>query len=74
MPILARFNGVVIRMYFQQAEHNPPHVHVFYGSYVAAVEIKTAEILEGFLPIKILRTVQEWICNNEEELLDIWET
>ena len=51
MPIIARFNGVVIRMYFQQAEHNPPHVHVFYGSYVAAVEIKTASILTNF-PIK----------------------
>lgn len=26
MLILSRFYGIVIRMYFQQAEHNPPHI------------------------------------------------
>ena len=33
MPILSRFYGIVIRMYFQQAEHNPPHIHALYGVY-----------------------------------------
>lgn len=61
MPTLARFNGIVIRMYFQQSEHNSPHVHAFYGSYVAAVEIKSGSILEGFLPAKALAMVQQWI-------------
>ena len=28
MPVLSRFYGIIIRMYFQQAEHNPPHIHV----------------------------------------------
>ena len=27
MPVLSRFYGIIIRMYFQQAEHNPPHIH-----------------------------------------------
>ena len=26
MPVLSRFYGIMIRMYFQQAEHNPPHI------------------------------------------------
>ena len=24
MPVITRFYGMVIKMYFQQAEHNPP--------------------------------------------------
>lgn len=74
MPVLARFNGVVIRMYFQQSEHNPPHIHVFYGSCVSAIEIKTGNVLDGFLPMKILVMVKEWINNHEVELLKIWDT
>ena len=31
MPVLARFYGIVIRMYFLGSEHNPPHVHAIYG-------------------------------------------
>ena len=39
MPILSRFNGIVIRMYFQQAEHNPPHIHAIYNDSVAAISM-----------------------------------
>ncbi|MBR1478985.1 MAG: DUF4160 domain-containing protein [Lachnospiraceae bacterium] len=31
MPVISRFYGIVIRMYFIQAEHNPPHIHAIYG-------------------------------------------
>lgn len=31
MPIIAKFYGLVIKMYFRQSEHNPPHFHAFYG-------------------------------------------
>lgn len=27
MPILSNFYGISIKMYFQQSEHNPPHIH-----------------------------------------------
>ncbi len=30
MPVLSRFYGIVIRMYFQQSEHNPPHIHAIW--------------------------------------------
>ena len=33
MPVIARFYGLIIKMYFQQVEHNPPHFHVIYGEY-----------------------------------------
>ena len=73
MPILSRFYGIVIRMYFQQAEHNPPHVHALYGEDMAAVEIKTGMILEGYLPPKALALVREWIGLNRDDLLQMWQ-
>ncbi|MBQ6654688.1 MAG: DUF4160 domain-containing protein [Erysipelotrichaceae bacterium] len=73
MPVLSRFYGIVIRMYFQQAEHNPPHVHALYGEDMAAVEIKTGVILEGYLPPKALALVREWIGLNRDDLLQMWQ-
>lgn len=35
MPVLSRFYGIIIRMYFQQSDHNPPHIHAIYGEHVA---------------------------------------
>ena len=74
MPVLSRFYGIVIRMYFQQAEHNPPHVHALYGEDVAAVDIQTGKILEGHLPPKALMMVREWIGIHKNDLLYMWET
>jgi len=74
MPVLSRFYGIIIRMYFIQAEHNPPHVHAIYGDDVAEVAIKTGEILDGDLPPMALSMVREWIEINKEDLLSIWET
>jgi hypothetical protein len=51
MPIISTFYGIIIKMYFQQSEHNPPHFHAIYGEYVGAFDIKTLEMVEGdFLP------------------------
>jgi hypothetical protein len=61
-------------MYFQQSEHNPPHIHALYGEYMSAVNIKTGEVIEGDLPNKALKLVREWLDLNKEELLKIWET
>ena len=74
MPILSRFYGIVIRMYFQQAEHNPPHIHAIYNDSVAAICIKDGEVLEGYLPQKNLIMVQKWISLHRNELLKIWTT
>ena len=74
MPVLSRFYGIVIRMYFQQAEHNPPHIHALYGDDMAAIEIQTGNVLEGDLPPKALAMVQEWVGIYRNDLLRIWET
>ena len=67
MSVLSRFYGIVIRMYFQQAEHHPPHIHAIYGEDMAAVDFQTGEILEGHLPPKALSMVREWIDLNSAQ-------
>ena len=74
MPILSRFNGIVIRMYFQQAKHNPPHIHAIYNDSVAAISIKDGEVFEGYLPQKNLIMVQKWVALHRQELIQIWTT
>lgn len=74
MPVLSRFYGIIIRMYFQQSEHNPPHIHALYGEDMTAVNIHTGEVLEGYLPPKALSMVQEWINIHKNDLLRMWET
>ena len=74
MPVLSKFYGIIIRMYFQQAEHNPPHIHALYGDDMAEVDIRTGGIIEGSLPPKALAMVREWIEINRKDLMHMWET
>lgn len=59
MPTLAEFYGIIIKMYFLQSEHNPPHIHAIYGSSSAAFEIRTAELLDGEFPIRASNLVKK---------------
>ena len=74
MPVIAKFYGLIIKMFFQQSEHNPPHFHVVYGDYLGMINIKTLEMMEGDLPPKALSMAKEWAGQHKEELLRIWET
>ena len=74
MPVLSRFYGIIIRMYFLQSEHNPPHIHAIYNDDVAAIDFLTGKVVEGHLPGKALTMVQELIELNREALKTIWET
>ena len=74
MPVLSRFYGIIIRMYFQQAEHNPPHIHALYGEDMAAIDIQTGDVLEGHLPPTALAMVREWAAIHKNDLLHMWET
>lgn len=74
MPVLSRFYGIIIRMYFLQNEHNPPHIHAIYNDDVAAIDFMTGEVLEGHLPAKAMSMVQEWIEINRDTLSEIWHT
>ena len=74
MPVLSRFYGIIIRMYFLQSEHNPPHIHAIYNDDVAAIDYMTGEVLDGYLPPKARAMVREWIALHKDTLQEIWET
>ncbi|MEO0249353.1 MAG: DUF4160 domain-containing protein [candidate division WOR-3 bacterium] len=74
MPVVARFYGIVIKMYFSQSEHGIPHFHAIYGEYNAVFDIQTLEMLEGDLPVRAQRLVQEWGAQYQQELLRMWNT
>ena len=72
MPVVARFYGIVIKMYFSQSEHGVPHFHAIYGEFNAMFVIETQEMLEGDLPVRAQRLVKEWASQHAGELLDMW--
>ena len=74
MPVIARFYGIAIKIYFRQSEHNPPHIHALYGEYMGVINIQTLEVMEGDLPPKAVALVQEWMKPFKAELLEIWNT
>ena len=74
MPTLSQFYGISIKMYFWEGEHNPPHFHVFYESREAVISIKTGEVIEGWLPIRVRRLVGRWFMLHQEELQSVWDT
>jgi len=71
MPVLQRFDGFVIRMYFE--DHNPPHVHVVGPDFEAHVSIGDLAILAGEIPPKFSREALNWIAANKSSLLAKWE-
>jgi len=73
MPVIARFFGIVIKMYFSQSEHGVPHFHAIYGEYNAVFDIRTLDMLEGDLPVRAQRLVREWGTQYQQELLRMWE-
>jgi hypothetical protein len=72
MPEITRFYGMVIKMFFN--DHNPPHFHAIYGEYIASIDIKTLEVIEGDLPRKALSLVLDWATTYQESLLEMWNT
>ena len=76
MPVLSRFYGIIIRMYFLPKEHNPPHVHVIYQDETFSISIIDLKIIDGERQpsARALSMVKEWITLHRDELLKMWET
>ena len=74
MSVIARFYGIVIKMYLRQKEHNPPHIHAIYDEYMGVFSLETGEMFEGDLPQKGQQLVRGFIEKNREQLYDMWNT
>lgn len=76
MPIISRFFGIVISVFFN--DHAPPHIHVRYGkghegAEHATIDIRTGILLEGYLPNKVLKLAQKWLTLHQEEVMKAWD-
>jgi len=74
LPVISRFYGIVIKMYFKPDEHEPSHIHAIYGEYIGQFNIKTFEMIRGDLPNKARKLVTEWMKKYQTELNHMWET
>jgi len=72
MPVIARFYGILIKMYFR--EHGVPHFHAIYGEYNGVFEVDALQMIEGDLPVRAQRLVREWAEQYRQELRRMWET
>ena len=70
MPIISRFFGIIITMYWR--DHVPPHFHAKYGDQEVIVEIETGKVT-GNISKRALSMVQEWRELYKEELLNDWQ-
>jgi hypothetical protein len=74
MPELARFYGIIIRMYFEaSASHRRPHFHAYYQDQVAVYGVDDIELIAGSLPKRQQRLVEAWSEIHQRELLMNWE-
>lgn len=74
MPTISTFYGIIIMMYLKDKEHNPPHIHAFYGEKVASFYISNGDIFEGDFPKRAQKMVKEFILKYKNELLTMWNT
>jgi hypothetical protein len=71
MPVIARFYGILIKMYFK--EHGVPHFHALYGEHNGVFEIDSLEMIEGDLPNRAQKLIKEWAAMYKGDLLEMWE-
>ncbi len=71
MPVVSRFFGIIIALYWE--DHRPPHFHAKYGGDEAVIDIRTGDVLHGSLPQRALSLVNEWRQLRVKELTANWE-
>jgi len=74
MPEIARFYGIIIKMFFKPKEHEPAHIHALYGEYIGIFDINSLEMIDGDLPERAKQLVKEWLVLNQNQLNDMWNT
>jgi hypothetical protein len=71
MPRICEFNGIEIYMY--HSEHAPPHFHALYAQFKAEFEIRNPQKVDGFMPLRQRRLVQQWAKLHTDELIANWD-
>ncbi len=70
MPIISRFFGIIIYIYWR--DHQPPHFHARHGDDEVIIEIETGEVT-GHISRRAVEMLQKWRKLHINELLDDWK-
>jgi len=74
MPEIARFFGIIIRMYAEpSAPHHRPHFHAYYQDTVGIYSLDAIELVSGVLPRRQHRLVEAWAELHQDALVATWE-
>lgn len=69
MPVISRFYGILIAMYFN--DHSPPHFHAKYSGCEAMFDFN-GNVIEGQISPRATKLVQDWIVQHKVELEVNW--
>jgi hypothetical protein len=72
MPEIARFHGIIIRIFYEFGRHQLPHIHAAHGEYVASYSIDPPALLAGTMPRREQNLIIAWIELHQDELLENW--
>lgn len=65
--------GIIVRIfYFDNQQHNSPHIHLEYADFNAVMSIPEANLIAGEFPANKLKLVQAWVEIHREELMANW--
>ena len=70
MPVISRFFGIVVYMYWRN--HSPPHFHAKYQDQEITVEVEAGTVT-GHMGRKAIALIEEWRKMHQAELLHNWE-
>jgi hypothetical protein len=71
VPRIGTLNGVTFYIYAD--DHNPPHVHAYYGDDAILLVIATGETLQGSLPSKQAKVARAWLADNRAMAQQKWD-
>lgn len=73
MPVISMFYGIIVLMYyFDNRQHQQPHIHVQYNDQEAVISIPDGTVIAGSLKTAKLKLVQAWIEIHQDELMADW--
>jgi len=70
MGAVFAIQGILIYIY--AFDHNPPHIHVRSGDGSFIITIKD-RIIEGKTSSRVVKLINEFIDQNENEIMEIWD-
>ena len=73
MPTLFRYFALRVTMNPRGNEHNPPHVHAYHKEDEAIIDVRTGQVIEGFIPASQLEIALDLVNNNRDRLIELWE-